>query len=304
VNQSGERGDEFILSWGDLIENGDYSLLSRFEKAVNFHNGDRLLSFVVPRARAGPVNVVVTSLGKVFRGDITVTKDYLILGDEQYQINPGFIYNSRLEYNSPGRTDRSDFGGSEDYWKRLYERLTIFQSYLEDIAGEIPTLSLLSPGGLHEGGTFHEQLIGILGKNVSGLLNSRGREIGEHIEGIKGLGVGLTPSGDDVLAGMLMALYIRGIINGSDLGDLRCRIFRGSRGNNPISNEFLYHAYKGRFNQPFKELMNFILGIDRGEIYNTTRAITSHGSSSGVDVAVGFILMMRCEVEKWNTAVR
>ena len=51
-----------LLSIGDEVREGTYKLHSRFDRAVNFTDGRRLVTLVTPDIGAGPVNIVVRDL--------------------------------------------------------------------------------------------------------------------------------------------------------------------------------------------------------------------------------------------------
>jgi len=79
----------------------------------------------------------------------------------------------------------------------------------------------------------------------------------EGIRLIKGVGIGLTPSGDDFISGLLTALKVLEIINKENNSYLRKIIYDNAKGDNLISNNFLFYASEGLFFEKNKKL-NFI----------------------------------------------
>ncbi|MDT8286737.1 MAG: hypothetical protein RQ748_06470, partial [Elusimicrobiales bacterium] len=51
-----------LLSYGDLIEKGEYKLHYRFERAVNLRKGQSLLTILPAGRAAGPFNIVLEEL--------------------------------------------------------------------------------------------------------------------------------------------------------------------------------------------------------------------------------------------------
>ncbi len=52
-----------LLSFGDQVERGSYTVHSRFKRAVNFSNGRRLVFLVSQEIGAGPLNIVLAGAG-------------------------------------------------------------------------------------------------------------------------------------------------------------------------------------------------------------------------------------------------
>jgi hypothetical protein len=110
---------------------------------------------------------------------------------------------------------------------------------------------------------------------------------------IVGLGPGLTPSGDDMLIGMMVAMfYISENKEISlDVKQINNEIISGITGRTTlISEEFLREAAMGRVNEPIAILMDNILSADKKEIVESVANVLSIGSSSGVDTIFGIIL--------------
>jgi len=80
---------------------------------------------------------------------------------------------------------------------------------------------------------------------------------GDLIDGvkkIKGSGVGLTPSGDDFITGMLYALFLLEKIDKKSRSKQRNEIYDASKSNNNISRNMIFHASKGLYFKQFKDL--------------------------------------------------
>jgi hypothetical protein len=89
-----------------------------------------------------------------------------------------------------------------------------------------------------------------------------------------GLGPGLTPSGDDALAGMLLTERLRAPHTEPTLVDVA-----GEAATHEISRAFLLWAARGQSIEPVHQLL--------GGDCSATRALKAHGHSSGADLALG-----------------
>lgn len=108
-----------------------------------------------------------------------------------------------------------------------------------------------------------------------------------------GAGPGLTPSGDDVLVGLLAALSrsgnapwstrIRSRLNGA--------IVRNVHRTTDISAHYLRLATQGVFGEPLTNLVDAVVAsAPRYDVQSRTRAVLSVGATSGADALVGVIL--------------
>jgi Protein of unknown function (DUF2877) len=105
-----------------------------------------------------------------------------------------------------------------------------------------------------------------------------------------GLGPGLTPSGDDFIAGYLAALWSRaGFENGIDamlqpLADLLAPLFLCT---NAISRQMLSDAAQGRFAERLVDVTIAIAGAS--DVVNATAHALASGHSSGADTLCGLL---------------
>ena len=105
-----------------------------------------------------------------------------------------------------------------------------------------------------------------------------------------GLGPGLTPSGDDFIAGFLAALWSRaGFENGIDamlqpLADALAPLFLRT---NSISRQMLSDAAQGRFAERLIDVTGAIAGA--GDVVDATAQALASGHSSGADTLCGLL---------------
>lgn len=108
-------------------------------------------------------------------------------------------------------------------------------------------------------------------------------------ERLAGLGSGLTPSGDDVLVGALVALAA---VPDPDAGDsLRSAIADGTANRTTrISDAYLQAAARGEASQAWHRLLAALAGKSTEEVIAAARGVMAFGETSGVDMLAGFLL--------------
>ena len=102
-----------------------------------------------------------------------------------------------------------------------------------------------------------------------------------------GLGIGLTPSGDDFLTGVLAGLRLRGLEESPLFAALAEQIRHALSRTNDISRAFLVCALEGHFSQAVLSLKN---EADPALLRQRFAAI---GHSSGMDTAAGILYCLR-----------
>jgi hypothetical protein len=110
---------------------------------------------------------------------------------------------------------------------------------------------------------------------------------------LAGLGSGLTPSGDDLLAGFGAAWLLVGESVGLD-GTWRRRVAEalvagGSAGASPLGRAWLDHAARGELAEPMTRFVAVLVGLGAPELAAAARDVLAVGASSGTDWMVGFL---------------
>lgn len=110
-----------------------------------------------------------------------------------------------------------------------------------------------------------------------------------------GLGDGLTPAGDDLLAGLALALALPrgdhglGARERCALDSLAAAVTAGAERTGTISLAHLRHALAGRCRERVAQFLAAICAGGPTEISDTARGILSIGHSSGGDIASGIL---------------
>jgi hypothetical protein len=120
------------------------------------------------------------------------------------------------------------------------------------------------------------------------------RSVARAARGLAGLGPGLTPSGDDLLAGFAASWILVGEALGQD-GAAHQRVADalltgGESGASPLGRVWLAHACRGEILEPMTRFAGALLAGDSGDLGAAVRGALAVGSSSGTDWMVGFLL--------------
>jgi hypothetical protein len=112
--------------------------------------------------------------------------------------------------------------------------------------------------------------------------------------GLAGLGPGLTPSGDDLLAGFAAAWTLIGEslgLDGAGGREVASALVSGARaGASAVGRAWLGHAVRGELAEPLRRFADALFAVDARDLEPALRAVLGVGASSGTDWAVGFFL--------------
>lgn len=292
-----------IISVGDQLRPGTYRLHSRFRRAVNFIDGEGLIALVTEEIGPGPVNVVLRPLPdeEATPGDrqtrsaadaelnLRISDDLgrLVLGNLPFDLRPAERHDSRL----PSGMDEN----------HLRQNLPLLRDAIVREAPPDSLAFLLDARRLrHFRGAFAEGLARRLSAAVREVFRG---DLLTGVSGLKGCGVGLTPSGDDFLAGLLIALNVMEASAG-ELSDrqhpegrssyraLIENVFHAAAGQSVFSNAMLDLACRGRLSARTKALLRALGEGDAQSVSAATEAVMAVGATSGADLAVGLSMAL------------
>ena len=270
--------DLAVISCGDRIAAGEYLLHSRFRQAVTFTRGENLLSFVTPGIGAGPLNVVISETNSLDCDRVIVRGDAIQIGDVHFPLQAGNRFDSAVEI--PPELDA----------QTLDRGITLLRQALQDCSPPESLFHLLDcEPATNPSPSFKNALASQFHNGLQ--LLREGRFI-EGADGIKGLGHGLTPGGDDFLAGLLIALNLRRLLFRQDTAAVIEHVFRASGSGNVFSTAFLRCARDGRVFERMKETLNAVFMADRERVLSSTKRLSAIGATSGTDIAAGLIFGM------------
>ncbi|MCK4423338.1 MAG: DUF2877 domain-containing protein [Candidatus Omnitrophica bacterium] len=144
-------------------------------------------------------------------------------------------------------------------------------------------------------------------QSLSGLVKGiRARDfevIEKTVSGLIGLGVGLTPSGDDVLLGIISGMSCLGhyskesdyILKISDL--ISCR---AKDKTTMVSQSYLQCAARGEFSEALADMLKAVLYSKGTEVSSSALKVIAVGSSSGQEIVLGVLLGLELGMELFD----
>jgi hypothetical protein len=258
-----------LVSIGDQVAEGVFPFHSRFNRAVNFMRGDWLVSLVDEEVGDGPLNIVLRDF------DAGQTQNPLeIFADKVVFEGCGFPFAPRHRYCS---TLDCRIG------PRFRCNLPIFGELLVQTSPAKSLAFLLDGARVQDFRSGFEQAFA---EQVQCSVNQIFH--GDRLTGVRtlsGCGIGLTPSGDDFIAGHLIGLNLRGVTADG--------VFEAARSNNIFSNTFLDLARQGRLFGRMKDLILALMHDSQEAVRECTERLFAVGGTSGADLGTGFYMTVR-----------
>jgi hypothetical protein len=115
----------------------------------------------------------------------------------------------------------------------------------------------------------------------------------DGVRTLRGCGLGLTPSGDDFIAGLLIGLNLLQQLRGRDYQKIADDVFRTAKAGNIFSNSFLDLARRGLLFGRMKDLVLALMHESEGMVRKSATRLMAIGGSSGADLGTGFLLTVR-----------
>ena len=115
-----------------------------------------------------------------------------------------------------------------------------------------------------------------------------------------GLGIGLTPAGDDFNCGLLVVLaYLEKIYGRSylPLPEIRSSILSNLYRTNEISGHFLKHALNSQMGKATSELLFALFSLEDEHLFEAVQKKMTYGATSGMDEICGMIYGIRLFME-------
>ena len=129
-----------------------------------------------------------------------------------------------------------------------------------------------------------------------GVHQMRSGHLLDGVRTLRGCGLGLTPSGDDFIAGLLIGLNLLQQLRGQDYQKIAEEVFRTAKAGNIFSNSFLDLARRGLLFGRMKDLVLALMHEGEEMVRKSAARLMAIGESSGADLGTGFLLTVRGEM--------
>ena len=284
-----------LLSVGDQIERGSYSVHSRFRRAVNFSNGRHLVFLVSQEIGAGPLNIVLAGTGSqevlACVSGVRVGENFLQLDKQHFELGIRDRYDSKLALQN---RSADCFAQNLEQFSRLLAETSPARSLGFLIAPERMDIFTSS---------VERAFVSRIQCGVDELF---GDNLLKGVSLLKGCGMGLTPSGDDFIAGVLVGLHVVQLLRRRELGEVIDTIFRAAVSDNIFSRTFLDLARRGLVSEKQKNLILALSDEHPDALRGAALNLFAMGATSGADLGTGFLMTLLEEngaVVRWNGEV-
>ncbi|MFH1723334.1 MAG: DUF2877 domain-containing protein [Elusimicrobiota bacterium] len=275
-----------ILSVGDRVREGSYPAHSSFSRALNFMDGRLLVSVVDETVGGGPLNIVLSGPLPDAADRLEIGARRAVLGDVSLDL-------------AAARRYRSELGTARAGAAELREGLAVLETRLVETAPRESLVFLLDGRRVRRLRPGFERAFA--DRATLAAREIFGGDLSEGARMLKGCGFGLTPSGDDFLAGALFGLHFLGKVSGGDFGRAVALVYEAAKGGGVFSDTFLYLAKEGLFFESLKGLARALLDGAEEAIIRAADRLIAVGASSGADLATGFLMTLRKGEALWSS---
>jgi hypothetical protein len=274
-----------LVSIGDQVKEGTYPFHSRFRRAANFRCGNQLISVVDEEVGDGPLNVVIRDFNGestgVEAGPLSVGENSVVLGSLHFKFTAADCYHSDVVL--------------DDWDPNLFDHnLSILEEELRTASSPRSLAFLLDE---HRVMNFRPGFERALTDQVRrGVCQMQNGHLMDGVRTLRGCGLGLTPSGDDFIAGLLIGLNLLQQLRHHDYQPIADEVFRAAKTGNIFSNSFLDLARRGLLFGRMKELVLALTYESEEMVRKSATRLMAIGGSSGADLGTGFLLTVRGEM--------
>jgi hypothetical protein len=286
-----------LVSIGDQVREGTYSFHSRFRRAINFRSGSRWVSLVDEEVGDGPQNIVIRDFDAEpvpsELAPLLVTANAVGFGPHRLPFTGNDTYCSTVLV--------------DDWDPCLFNlNLSVLESELRAASPPKSLAFLLDESRIMNFRPGFERAF--TDQIRRGVHRIMGGHVLDGVRTLKGCGLGLTPSGDDFIAGLLIGLNLLRQLPGLNWRPTLCRgrpewtsggssladeIFRAAKTGNVFSNTFLDLARRGLLFGRMKNLVHALLHEGEDAVRKSAAKLLAIGGTSGADLGTGFLLTVR-----------
>lgn len=267
-----------ITGFGDFLTEGRYTFHSGFNNIDNFvnHEGE-FVSLAAHDAYLAPNSMIVSDFESKKYSTILVETDRVFFDNQGYSLNKKLQYCSSFEYPK-----------SEP--SALRNKINSFiNQYLQDFPSKSLIFLLAPENKQHFTSSFEKAYM----EQMEKACNYFESHFFESIKAIKMRGSGLTPSGDDFIAGLLFGMHLLETQQHEMLDTIRNKTYQLSKSNNLFSNNMLRLAYYGKHFKRLHDFLNAFFYLTLTEIKPAFKELISVGDTSGADLLTGFFALLQ-----------
>jgi hypothetical protein len=278
----------FVRKW--LEESSQAKIHSLYRQSCNLINEHgSLISLVFPLVGPGPFAIVLEQGKGDFQqawdmgNSVTTGTKHISLGDWKILLTEAEEWDPKPAWDSV-REIRSQIG----------EQLPSLRLTLEQTAPVGSFAALASERLVDRGDANELQLLALRAAKepteqlLKGVMKADEKTVRGAAARLGGLGAGATPSGDDFLVGVMLALWA--ITDDDRARVLSSWMSEAARDRtNQLSKAWLAAAARGEAGFEWHQFVEALISSDREELDQVATALIQRGHTSGADAMAGFI---------------
>jgi hypothetical protein len=285
----------------DALKNGDGKVHSVFERTFNVLFGDELVGIGRRDVARSPINLVTDIASSESMSSLGISKDM------QVEVDDRLLIGGMLEISLEGAMiwqprDHVDGHPNFDHVKKnlkILEKFIAENRRREGLGELLSHTDEIAVGKISSTSNFNDVAKVVLPNLVNlfrAIESENVNDIGKISGNLIGLGPGLSPSGDDALIGLMVALWWTTNSLGGDIERVRKineTIITHANKTTLLSKQLLRHAARGETNEIVEALFDGIFVGEPEDVIAGARKVLRIGETSGVDMMVGLLLGLR-----------
>jgi uncharacterized protein DUF2877 len=267
---------------------------STFTGAINVRTSGGLVSVVPRETGRGPLNINVDF--RAFGATLPKPGGRVKLGADGLSFEGGQVISFRnANHYDPDGMFASTVLSPGQIARNVKESKTValFAGHMDGLGPLLEVLGSEDSKGSRAINPFAAAASSTIRILIAAIQERDNARVAEAASKLAGLGIGLTPSADDLLSGMMvcLALGARNGIRGVEPDEVAATIIDAAKGRtSELSFEFLREAAFGRTNEKIAKLVESIYTEGASEVRRSTVGVISMGETSGTDSIVGVLI--------------
>jgi Protein of unknown function (DUF2877) len=288
------------LAHSRLEEGGEGTIHGVFDGAINILLTSGLISLVPDAVQRGPMNITLrlpagspkmSSLGVRVGEKVRVLGSTLKFGNgHRIKFGSGTIYSPKRKFTLPA-LEKNEVIANLEVMRRTALKFGSMEGLGQLLALMRPRAPKMKRENLN---IFATAALPRIVRLEQAFRSEQRIALTNAISELIGLGPGLTPSSDDMLAGLVLL----GLLYSDNTGraQRRSRLIAEvaaaeARGKTTLlSEEYLRQAASGRGNEPVMRLCAALMTGGRDSVERETRRVLAIGETSGTDTVLGIAL--------------
>jgi len=269
--------NNIITAYGDFLTIGSYQFHSGFVNIDNFvnHSGE-FISLAANQSFLASNSIIITNFVSGGYSDIIVDKEFIIIDNQKHILNKELRYSSEFIYPEIS------------YTTLIIKIQDFIYQYKSDFPPKSLLFLLLPENKQHFTSAFEKAFM----QQMEFAFSLFQPQFYQSIKELKSRGSGLTPSGDDFIAGVLFGIDLLEKINNKKYGNIKYKIYEISQTNNLFSSNMLRLAYNSKYFMRIKDFMYAFFYLTLKDVNTAFVNLISIGDTSGADLLTGFFAVI------------